>query len=342
MKELFENCKKLILDNYKGHINDSSLEAMTIAVMALCLKNEKRTLDKLPKILQNIEIFAEDKSVLEIAKNNISTFSDEMVDGNIGACVIRGFGTDDDTGEIYEEKCLVVSTVNLNDNPSDVIMKITHELTHLLRDQKFEADGKSIKTKNGISIVRVRDLSTGEKKTKHFYFEEGIVQRYTNQALDILREFVYKEELDDNSLLKRFRNDYPSKVRSAYDLQVQIVDTLCKDKQFDDAVVYDAYFNFDVHNITGAGLDQSGCQKHFKQTNGYTIPYGCLVPEKVDGLLLSGRNISGTHMAHSNFRAMPICAGSGEAAGIAAALAVKNNKQVREVTAQEIQKIQGK
>ena len=236
MKELFESCKKLILDNYKGHINDSSLEAMTIAVMALCLRNEKRTLDKLPKILQNIEIFAEDKSVLEIAKNNISTFSDEMVDGNIGACVIRGFGTDDDTGEIYEEKCLVVSTVNLNDNPSDVIMKITHELTHLLRDQKFEADGKSIKTKNGISIVRVRDLSTGEKKTKHFYFEEGIVQRYTNQALDILREFVYKEELDDNSLLKRFRNDYPSKVRSAYDLQVQIVDTLCKDKQFDDAV----------------------------------------------------------------------------------------------------------
>ena len=164
MKELFESCKKLILDNYKGHINDLSLEAMTIAVMALCLRNEKRTLDKLPKILQNIEIFAEDKSVLEIAKNNISTFSDEMVDGNIGACVIRGFGTDDDTGEIYEEKCLVVSTVNLNDNPSDVIMKITHELTHLLRDQKFESDGKSIKTKNGISIVRVRDLSTGEKK----------------------------------------------------------------------------------------------------------------------------------------------------------------------------------
>lgn len=110
-------------------------------------------------------------------------------------------------------------------------------------------------------------------------------------------------------------------------------------KQFDDAVVYDAYFNFDVHNITGAGLDKSGCQKHFTQTKGYTIPYGCLVPEKIDGLLLSGRNISGTHMAHSNFRAMPICAGLGEAAGIAAALAVKNNKKVREITAREIQEL---
>lgn len=110
-------------------------------------------------------------------------------------------------------------------------------------------------------------------------------------------------------------------------------------KQYEDAVVYGALFNFDVHNITGAGLDKTGCQKHFKQTNGYTIPYGCLVPAKVEGLLLAGRNISGTHMAHSSFRAMPICAGIGEAAGVAAALAVKSNKKLREITASEIQNI---
>jgi len=106
-------------------------------------------------------------------------------------------------------------------------------------------------------------------------------------------------------------------------------------------VVYDAHFNFDVHNITGAGLDKTGCQKHFTQNKGYTIPYGCLVPEKIDGLLLSGRNISGTHMAHSSYRAMPICVGIGEACGAAAALAVKQGKIVRDVTAEEIRKIIG-
>ncbi len=111
-------------------------------------------------------------------------------------------------------------------------------------------------------------------------------------------------------------------------------------KKFDDAVVYGAYFNFDVHNLTGASLDKTGSQKTFKQTEGYTIPYGCLVPEKVDGLLLAGRNISGTHMAHSNFRAMPICAGTGEAAGFAAALAVKKEKKLREINASEIQTLQ--
>lgn len=109
--------------------------------------------------------------------------------------------------------------------------------------------------------------------------------------------------------------------------------------QHDDYVVYDAHFNFDVHNITGSGLDKTGCQHKFTQKNGYTIPYGCMVPEKIDGLLLSGRNISGTHMAHSNFRAMPICAGIGEACGAAAAIAVKTGRAVRDITPEEIREI---
>lgn len=108
-------------------------------------------------------------------------------------------------------------------------------------------------------------------------------------------------------------------------------------RQFEDWVVRDAHFNFDVHNLTGASLDKTGYQHNFRQSNGYTIPYGCLVPEKIDGLLLSGRCISGTHMAHSNFRVMPICMGIGEASGVAAALAVKKGVLPREIRAQEIQ-----
>ena len=110
-------------------------------------------------------------------------------------------------------------------------------------------------------------------------------------------------------------------------------------RRFDDRVVENAYFNFDVHNISGSGLDKTGVQNKFTQMKGYTIPYGCLVPEKIDGLLLSGRNISGTHMAHSNFRAMPICLAIGCGGGAAAAVAVKENIEVRDVDAEKIQKI---
>ncbi|MBO5897206.1 MAG: FAD-dependent oxidoreductase [Clostridia bacterium] len=105
---------------------------------------------------------------------------------------------------------------------------------------------------------------------------------------------------------------------------------------FDDYVVKDAYFNFDVHNITGAGLDKTGVQKHFKQDKGYTIPYRCLVPAVKERLLLCGRNISGTHMAHSNFRVMPICVGIGEAAGAAASIAALKNCSLNDVDAKEI------
>ncbi len=112
-------------------------------------------------------------------------------------------------------------------------------------------------------------------------------------------------------------------------------------KIFDDYVVKDAYFNFDVHNITGSGLDKTGSQKHFSQKNGYTIPYRCLLPEAKKNLLLCGRNISGTHIAHSNFRAMPICVGIGEAAGAAAYISVSQNRELYNIFASEIRKLVG-
>lgn len=112
-------------------------------------------------------------------------------------------------------------------------------------------------------------------------------------------------------------------------------------KVFDDYVVKDAYFNFDVHNITGSGLDKTGIQKYFPQENGYTIPYRCLLPEIKENLLLCGRNISGTHMAHSNFRVMPICVGIGEAAGAAAYISVSQNRNLNDIDAKGIREIIG-
>lgn len=114
-------------------------------------------------------------------------------------------------------------------------------------------------------------------------------------------------------------------------------DDILNAKVFDDWAVTKAHFNFDVHNIKGAGLDDTGVQKKFPQGKPYTIPYRCLVPKKVDNLLLAGRNISGTHMAHSNYRVMPICANIGQAAGIAAALCVKRGKNPRNLDVKALQ-----
>lgn len=114
-------------------------------------------------------------------------------------------------------------------------------------------------------------------------------------------------------------------------------DDITAARVFPDWVVTRAHFNFDIHNIKGAGLDENGVQHHFKQPNGYTIPYGCLVPKRVKGLLLAGRIISGTHKAHSNFRVMPICANIGQAAGTAAAMAAARGVEPRDLPVADIQ-----
>ncbi len=108
---------------------------------------------------------------------------------------------------------------------------------------------------------------------------------------------------------------------------------------FDDWVVANAHFNLDVHNLEGAGLDPTGVQQKFSQRRGYTIPYGCFVPVGVDSLLIAGRCISGTHMAHSSYRVMPICANMGQAVGIAAAMAAKTGTEPRILDVQAIQSV---
>lgn len=116
-------------------------------------------------------------------------------------------------------------------------------------------------------------------------------------------------------------------------------DDILASRLFDDWVVLRAKFNFDIHNIDGPGLDKNGAQKHFPKVAGYSIPYRSLLPKTLDGLILAGRCISGTHKAHSNYRVMPICAAMGEAAGIAASIAARESITPRKVAAKKIQDV---
>jgi hypothetical protein len=116
-------------------------------------------------------------------------------------------------------------------------------------------------------------------------------------------------------------------------------DDILEARVFDDWVTTRNHFNFDVHNLSGSGLDKTGVQAGFQQPRGYTIPYGCFVPQKVDNLFLAGRNISGTHLAHSNFRVMPICLNMGHAVGVAAALCVKEDRRPRDLDVRNVQSL---
>jgi hypothetical protein len=68
-----------------------------------------------------------------------------------------------------------------------------------------------------------------------------------------------------------------------------------------------------------------------------SIPYGCLVPEQLDGLLAAGRHIACDPSTQSFMREIPQCWLTGQAAGVAAALAVRNGTRPRDVDVPELQ-----
>ncbi len=102
-------------------------------------------------------------------------------------------------------------------------------------------------------------------------------------------------------------------------------------RTFDDAVARSAY-PIDIHNPAGAGTTT------FRLPPGasYEIPYRCLVPERVDGLLVAGRCISTTHEAHASTRLTPTVMTLGQAAGTAAALCSAEGLRPRDVPPGEL------
>jgi hypothetical protein len=62
-----------------------------------------------------------------------------------------------------------------------------------------------------------------------------------------------------------------------------------------------------------------------------SVPYGALVPRRLDGLLACGRHVSCDANSHGFLREIPQCWLTGQAAGAAAAEAVKAGVQPRAV-----------
>lgn len=70
----------------------------------------------------------------------------------------------------------------------------------------------------------------------------------------------------------------------------------------------------------------------------HQIPYGVMVPRRIDGLL-APVPMSATHVGYSALRMEPIWTALGQAAGIAAALAIKQKVQLRKVKVPDIQEL---
>ncbi|MCP4131020.1 MAG: FAD-dependent oxidoreductase [bacterium] len=76
----------------------------------------------------------------------------------------------------------------------------------------------------------------------------------------------------------------------------------------------------------------------------FQVPYGIMLPEKVENLLVAGRAVAGDKISHTATRQMVCCMVTGQGAGVAAAVSIKDKVSCRRVnisTVQERLKKQG-
>ncbi|HUT33033.1 MAG TPA: FAD-dependent oxidoreductase [Planctomycetota bacterium] len=114
-------------------------------------------------------------------------------------------------------------------------------------------------------------------------------------------------------------------------------------RQFPDVVAY-AYSHFDNHgfdyeNESDEAMLWVWLLGNWGRRFGCEIPYRCLLPAGVEGLLVACRALSITHDAHNQLRMQRDLQRIGEAAGIAAALAAQRGITPRELPVGDLQAV---
>ena len=71
----------------------------------------------------------------------------------------------------------------------------------------------------------------------------------------------------------------------------------------------------------------------------FHVPYGIILPQKVENLLVAGRCVTGDKVSHAATRQMMCCTVTGQGAGVAAAVSIRDNVPCSQVNIAEVQKV---
>lgn len=114
-------------------------------------------------------------------------------------------------------------------------------------------------------------------------------------------------------------------------LIMQTAEDFTEARRYPDGIAKVRY-PIDIHNPTGTGT----VIKAMPEDKWYEISYRALVPRRSRNLLMGCRAISLDHELHSSARVMPPVCSIGQAAGMAAAMAVKSGSAPAELDGAEI------
>ncbi|UCD51085.1 MAG: FAD-dependent oxidoreductase [Phycisphaerales bacterium] len=152
---------------------------------------------------------------------------------------------------------------------------------------------------------------------------ECVSRRQVVQMTQAMREFG-GEELKNIELVAAGPQIAVRETRRVKGVYTLTEEDAATGRTFDDAIAWRSGY-----------LDLMGYK--FTKMMIHDVPYRAILPEKVDGLLTAGRCISATHVAMAAGKSMGNCVATGHAAGLAAALSVRQGLQPRELKVAQLQ-----
>lgn len=184
---------------------------------------------------------------------------------------------------------------------------------------------------NQTRITKVSGLSAGDLSNAEI---EG-----RRQAFQIGEWLIQNVPYFKNAFIEKIACQVGVReTRHIHGIYTMTKDDIVESTKFDDGITRSRYF-IDIHNPTGAkDVHQSEGKKgtvksSFSPVLGdfYEVPFRSLITSDCSNIIVACRALSATHTAQAAIRVMATMHGLGEAAGIAAAKAINDNKNINEI-----------
>ncbi len=176
----------------------------------------------------------------------------------------------------------------------------------------------------GLSVSHVpgADSSTSEAHS-----ESNIMGRSGMlRLLRVLKTFPGLENITVKSVQNEVAVRESWRIKGMYEITMEDYVT---GRQFDDAVSY-SFYPIDLH-------DDSGVQPQQLEENRVpTVPLRALIPDGSRHIIVAGRCISSDQRANSALRVQATCMATGQAAGAAATMAVRQNISPAEISIDDL------
>lgn len=185
----------------------------------------------------------------------------------------------------------------------------------------------------GVDSTSVEDMSRAEIECREYILE----------MLGYMREnFEGMENAELSSIATEVCFRDSRRIHGRYRLTIEDME---RNRSFDDVIaVYPRFYDMlapDAEMDGDGSVEGAGYKGHIyvpvEGNRSFQIPYGSLLPEKISNLLVAGRCISCDHVAQSGIRAISACMQTGEAAGAAAGISVKDGVEPVSVDLRKLQ-----